>query len=65
MPVFTDSENFYSVMIPFFNKLKDDPNMGPKVLASGLIIQFEMGAGFHGPNALIIFEEWEKIQSGK
>jgi hypothetical protein len=27
-------------MTPFFNKLKDDPNMGPKVLASGLIIQF-------------------------
>jgi len=40
MPVFTDSDNFYSIMTPFFNKLKDDPNMGPKVLASGLIIQF-------------------------
>jgi hypothetical protein len=28
----------------------------------GAIIQFEMGAGFHGPNALVIFDEWERIQ---
>lgn len=30
----------------------------------GIIIQFEMGVGFHGPNAMVIYDEWEKIQSG-
>ena len=29
--------------------------------SGGVIIQFEMGAGFHGPNALTIFDEWNKI----
>ncbi len=52
MPVFTDTENFYQVMIPFFNKLKDDPNMGPKVLASGLIIQFV----YTNPDAIITID---------
>jgi uroporphyrinogen decarboxylase len=32
--------------------------------SGGIIIQFEMGAGFHGPNALTIYDEWDKIQSG-
>ena len=40
MAIFNDSEHFYKVLVPFFNKLKDDPYMGPKVLASGLVIQF-------------------------
>ncbi len=52
MPVFTDTENFYQVMVPFFNKLKDDPNMGPKVLASGLIIQFV----YTNPDAVITID---------
>lgn len=41
MPVFTDTEHFYSVLVPFFNRLKDDPDIGPKVLASGLVIRFD------------------------
>jgi hypothetical protein len=52
MPVFTDSENFYSVMTPFFNKLKDDPEIGPKVLASGLIIQFR----YTNPDAILTID---------
>ena len=27
----------------------------------GIFIQFEFGTGAHGPNAIIIFEEWENI----
>lgn len=40
MGIFRDTEHFYQVLEPFFNKLKDDPEIGPKVLASGLVIQF-------------------------
>ena len=40
MPIFNDTEHFYSVLVPFFNKLKDDPNIGPKIMASGLVIRF-------------------------
>jgi len=40
MAVFRDTEHFYEVLGTFFNKLKDDPEIGPKVLASGLIIRF-------------------------
>jgi hypothetical protein len=52
MPIFNDSEHFYKVMTPFFNKLKDDPNMGPKVLASGLIIQFV----YTNPDAILTID---------
>ena len=40
MPVFRDTEHFYEVMTPFFNRLKDHPEIGPKVIASGLVIRF-------------------------
>jgi uroporphyrinogen decarboxylase len=30
----------------------------------GIFIQFEFGAGAHGSNALIIFDEWERIERG-
>ncbi|MEW6203242.1 MAG: SCP2 sterol-binding domain-containing protein [bacterium] len=40
MPIFRDIEHFYSVMTPFFNRLKDNPEIGPKVIASGLVIRF-------------------------
>jgi uroporphyrinogen decarboxylase len=29
----------------------------------GIIIEFVMGAGFHGPNALVVMDEWEKVQA--
>lgn len=41
MPIFKDSEHFYGVLVPFFNRLKDDQDIGPKVLASGLVIRFD------------------------
>lgn len=41
MPTFTDTEHLYKVLVPFFNRLKDDPEIGPKVIASGLVIQFQ------------------------
>ena len=47
--IFRDSEHFCEVLVPFFNKLKDDPEMGPKVLASELIIQFI----YREPDAII------------
>jgi hypothetical protein len=52
MPIFSDSEHFYKVLVPFFNKLKDDPDMGPKVLASGLVIQFV----YRDPDATITID---------
>jgi hypothetical protein len=52
MPVFTDTPQFYSVMTPFFNRLKDDPEIGPKVLASGLIIQFV----YSDPDAILTID---------
>ena len=52
MPVFTDSDNFYTVMVPFFNKLKDDAEIGPKIMSSGLIIQFV----YSDPDAIITID---------
>ena len=49
MPVFNDSEDLYNVLTPFFNKLKDDPEIGPKVMASGLVIQFR----YRNPDAVM------------
>ncbi|MEW5945738.1 MAG: SCP2 sterol-binding domain-containing protein [bacterium] len=40
MGIFRDTEHFYQVLEPFFNRLKDDPEIGPKVMASGLVIKF-------------------------
>ena len=52
MPVFTDSENVYAVLVPFFNRLKDDPEIGPKIMQSGLIIQFR----YTEPDAVITID---------
>ncbi len=49
MPYFKDTEQLYQILGDFFNKLKDDPEIGPKVLASGLIIQFQ----YKNPDAII------------
>jgi putative sterol carrier protein len=49
MPYFQDENQLYDVLVPFFNKLKDDEEIGPKVLASGLVIRFN----YQEPNASI------------
>ncbi len=50
--IFKDSEHFYSVLYPFFLKLRDDPKMGPAVFGSGLIVRFE----YHDPEAEITID---------
>ena len=52
MGVFTDQQHFYSVLVPFFNRLKDDPGIGPRVLQSGLVIKFV----YHQPDAVIFID---------
>lgn len=52
MSFFQSSEEFYQILIPFFNKLKDDPEIGPKVLASNLIIKFS----YNEPEAVVIVD---------
>lgn len=49
MPYFKDVEHLYQILGDFFSKLKDDPEIGPKVIASGLIIQFQ----YKNPDAII------------
>jgi len=31
--------------------------------AGGLIAQFELGAGAHGPTAIAVFEEWDRVEA--
>ena len=38
---FRDSEHFYEVLVPFFNSVKDHPEMGPVILGTGLVVKFE------------------------
>lgn len=52
MPYFQNSKEVYEILVPFFNKLKDDPEIGPKVLASGLVIKFN----YTEPDATIIVD---------
>ncbi|PIU67574.1 MAG: sterol carrier protein [Armatimonadetes bacterium CG07_land_8_20_14_0_80_40_9] len=52
MGYFKDTEEFYSILEPFFNKLKDDPKIGPKVVASGLVIQFQ----YSEPEAILTID---------
>lgn len=40
MGVFKDTQQLYDILGNFFTYLKDDPDIGPKVLASGLVLQF-------------------------
>lgn len=40
MPVFNDTKHLTDTLVPFFDLLKDDPDIGPKIMASGLIVQF-------------------------
>lgn len=52
MGYFKDTEEFNSILEPFFNKLKDDPEIGPKVVASGLVIQFQ----YSEPEAILTID---------
>lgn len=52
MGFFKDAEELYSILAPFFNRLKDDPSIGPKVLASGLVIQFK----YRQPDAVLTID---------
>lgn len=56
MAYFKDTKQFYNILVPFFNKLKDDPEIGPKVFASNLIIKFI----YHNPEAVIIIHSPNK-----
>lgn len=62
MAVFTDSEHLYSILVPFFEKLKTDSEIGPKIMASGLIIQFR----YTEPEAIITIHcPDEKVLKGE
>lgn len=41
MAVFKDSEQFYACVGELMDRAKVDPNVGPKIAKSGLIIQFQ------------------------
>jgi len=47
---FKDTEQLYNILVPFFNDLMNNPEIGPKVIASGLIIKFI----YHDPEGVII-----------
>jgi len=47
---YKDTEQLYNILVPFFNDLMNNPEIGPKVLASGLIIKFI----YHDPEGVII-----------
>lgn len=40
MPVFRDSKQFYETVGELMDRAKKDPNIGPKIAKSGLVIQF-------------------------
>jgi hypothetical protein len=41
MPVFKDAAEVYDILGELFTKLKDDPQIGPAVAKSGLVIRFK------------------------
>jgi putative sterol carrier protein len=41
MALFKDTEEFYDILYNFFLVLMDEPSIGPKILAKGLIIRFD------------------------
>lgn len=50
MLYYKDTEQLYNILVPFFNDLMNNPEIGPKVVASGLIIKFI----YHDPEGVII-----------
>lgn len=41
MPVFKDADQFYDCVGALMDRAKADPNVGPKIAKSGLVIQFK------------------------
>ncbi|HOO56043.1 MAG TPA: SCP2 sterol-binding domain-containing protein [bacterium] len=52
MPVFNDTEHLYSILMPYFQELKDNPKIWPKIRASGLVIQFR----YRSPEGVITID---------
>lgn len=50
MSYYKNTEQLYNILVPFFNDLMNNPEIGPKVVASGLIIKFI----YHDPEGVII-----------
>ena len=40
MPIFKDSEQFYATVGELMDRAKKDPQVGPKIAKSGIVIQF-------------------------
>jgi hypothetical protein len=40
MPIFRDSQQFYACVGELMDRAKCDPNVGPKIAKSGIVIQF-------------------------
>ena len=40
MPIFANADDMWKVMGPLWERIKADPQMGPDLLQSGLIVQF-------------------------
>lgn len=62
MGYYKDTEQLYEILGEFFNYLKENPEIGPKVIQSGLIIQFKYEDPdgiiyIHCPNNQIIIGE--------
>jgi len=50
--IFKDSDHFYNVLLPFFDRIKADPVMWPKIKNSGLTVQFR----YSDPDAVITID---------
>jgi hypothetical protein len=48
MPIFKDSQQFYDCVGELMDRAKKDPNVGPKIAKSGIVIQFR----YHDPEAV-------------
>ncbi len=56
MSVFKDSKQFYATVGELMDRAKKDPNIGPKIAKSGIIIQFV----YHDPEAVTTINAKDK-----
>ncbi len=56
MPVFKDSQQFYECVGELMDRAKKDPNVGPKIAKSGIVIQFR----YSDPEAVTTVNAKEK-----
>lgn len=56
MPVFRDSQHFYECVGELMDRAKIDPNVGPKIAKSGIVIQFR----YHDPEAMTTINAKDK-----